>query len=188
LGEISGPQSLIQVKKIQHSIQKVTQKLKRGVEETMVKALVSLATNEFADQGAVLAVIRAIQEVKDTILEGLDFEHAEEKNAVELYNEEITDRTKDNKRLAREINITKGEIEGTEKRISIKEALLELKKNDLEGFQGEESDENDAFESATNFYEDVRGELVREQSVGQDTLAILNNAGFSASINANIGL
>jgi hypothetical protein len=46
LSNVGGPLSLIQVKKVQNSITKVTKTLKRGVENTMIKALVALATNE----------------------------------------------------------------------------------------------------------------------------------------------
>jgi chromosome segregation ATPase len=187
LEQITGPLSLIQVKKVQNSIHKVTQKLKRGVEETMVKALITLASNEFADHSAILRVVHALEDVKDSVLDSLEQEHAEEARSLDQYNNEITERTKDNKRLAREINNTKGEIDGTERRIAEKETFLSVKRGDLVSFNAELEAENAAFEEATNFYEDVRAELVREQSVAQDVSTIISNAGFSSSISGNIG-
>jgi predicted nucleic acid-binding Zn-ribbon protein len=187
LGGLSGGLSLIQVKRVQSSIHKVTQKLKRGVEETLVKALVSLASQEFADQGALLRVINALEDVKQGVLDALDLEHTNEATSVAQYESEVAEREEDNKRLAREINITNGEIDATENRIAQKETFLNIRRADLAQFQADLEAENNAFEEATAFYEDVRAELVREQAVANDCLSILSNAGFSASITKNIG-
>lgn len=187
LGSLSGGLSLIQVKRVQSSIHKVTQKLKRGVEETMIKALVSLASQEFADQGALLRVVNALEDVKQGVLEALDLEHTNEATSVAQFESEVAEREEDNKRLAREINLTNGEIDATENRIAEKETFLSFRRADLAQFQADLEAENNAFDEATAFYEDVRAELVREQAVANDCYSILNNAGFSASITKNIG-
>jgi len=187
LGSLTGGLSLIQVKRVQASIHKVTQKLKRGVEETLVKALVSLASQEFADQGALLRVVQALEDVKQSVLDALDLEHTNEATSVAQYEEEVAEREADNKRLAREITLTNGEIDATENRISQKEIFLSIRRADLAQFEADLEAENEAFEEATAFYEDVRAELVREQAVAQDVAGILGNAGFSASITKNLG-
>jgi chromosome segregation ATPase len=186
LSNLTGNLSLIQTKRVQASISKVTKKLKRGVEETLVKALVSLASNEFADTSAVLRVQNALQDVKDGVLEALDLEHTNEATAVAQFEEEVAEREADNRRIVRELNITQGEVESTERRISEKEIFLSIRQSDLASFTAELEAEEEAFEEATNFYEDVRAELVREQAVAQDVAGLLSNAGFSASITNNI--
>jgi len=187
LGSLGGSSlSLIQVKRVQNSIHAVTKKLKRGIEETLVKALVSLASSEFADTGAILRVVHALEDVKQGVLDALDLEHTNEKTAVAQFEQEVEERTADNKRITRELNITLGEVDATERRISEKEIFLGIRQGDLANFTSELNSENEAFEEATHFYEDVRAELVREQAVAQDVSGILRNAGFSASINKNI--
>jgi len=119
-------------------------------------------------------------------LEALDLEHTNEATAVAQFEEEVAEREADNRRIVRELNITQGEVESTERRISEKEIFLSIRQSDLANFTAELEAEEEAFEEATNFYEDVRAELVREQAVAQDVAGLLSNAGFSASITNNI--
>jgi len=182
-----GNLSLLQTKKVQASLNRVTKSLKRGVEQSMIKALVSLASGEFADSGALIRVVEALENVKQEILDALDYEHTNEATAQAQYEDEVAEREEDNRRLTREVNLTQGEIESTERRIADKENFLVLKNTDLENFSAELEAEHAAFEEATEFYEDVRAELVREQAVGNDALAIIQNAGFGGNVNNNIG-
>jgi len=179
--------TLIQTKKIQGSIKKVTKSLKRGINQTMIKALATLATSEFADSSAILNVIHALQEVKESIQEALELEHTNEAESVALFEEEVAQRNADNKRLGREINLTNGEIDGTERRIAAKETFLAVRQQDLRNFQAELEEEHAAFEEATEFYEDVRQELEREASVAHDTASIVNNSGFGSNLSGNLG-
>lgn len=117
----------------------------------------------------------------------MEFEHTNEATAQSQYEDEVAEREEDNRRLTREVNLTQGEIESTERRIADKENFLVLKNTDLENFSAELEAEHAAFEEATEFYEDVRSELVREQAVGNDALVIIQNAGFGGNVNNNIG-
>jgi len=178
--------SLIQTKKIQGSIKKVTKSLKRGINQSLIKALASLATSEFADSSAILNVVHALEDVKQGILDALELEHTNEAESVAHYNEEVAERESDNRRLAREINLTNGEVDATERRIAEKETFLAIRQQDLRNFTAELEAENEAFEEATHFYEDVRTELEREQSVAHDALSLVKNAGFGANLAANV--
>jgi chromosome segregation ATPase len=114
-------------------------------------------------------------------------EHADEATSVQQFNDEVKERNNDNKRLLREINLTNGELDGTERRISDKENFLAGKQADLRNFNQELEEENAAFEEATAFYEDVRSQLEKEQAVANDTKGLLSNAGFAASVSKNLG-
>jgi predicted nucleic acid-binding Zn-ribbon protein len=152
----------------------------------MIKALVQMANSEFADSGALLRVVQAIEDVKAETLVALDLEHVNEATSVAQFEAEVEEREEDNARLGREINILNGSIAATENRIAEKENFLAIRQQDLANFTAELEAEEAAFEEATTFYEDVRAELVREQAVGNDALAIVSNAGFSATLTGNI--
>jgi len=179
--------TLLQTKKIQGSIKKVTKSLKRGINQSMIKALATLATSEFADSSAILNVIHALEEVKASIQEALELEHTNEASSVALFEEEVAERERDNRRLGREINLTNGEIDGTERRIADKETFLAIRQQDLRNFTSELEEENAAFVEATDFYEDVRTELEREASVAHDTQSLVANSGFGANLSGNLG-
>jgi hypothetical protein len=188
LGQLSsGNISLIQTKKFKTSLNKVVVSLKKSTNNSMVKALISLANQEFANTGVILKIIDAFTGVKQGVLDALDLLHADEKAAVEHFEAEVTEREQDNKRLAREINITLGEIDGTENRIFEKEAYLADRQSTLAAFNAELDAEHEAFEEATAFYEDVRSELVREQAVANDAYGIIQNAGFGSNLSQNVG-
>jgi len=184
----AGNLSLIQTKKVQASLTRVTKTLKRGIESSMIKALVALASSEFADSSAILRVVHALEDVKAETQNALELEHTNEATSVAQWEHEVEERTKENSRLARELNITQGEVDGTENRIAEKENILAIQQQDLANFTAELEAEHAAFEEATEFYEDVRAELVREQAVGHDALAIVKNAGFGGNLVGNVGL
>jgi len=153
----------------------------------MIKALVALANQEFANTGVVLKIIEAFQGVKQGVVEALNILHADEATSVEHFESEVAEREADNKRLAREINITLGEIDGTETRIFDKEAYLADRQQTLAAFTAELDAEHAAFEEATAFYEDVRQQLVHELASANDAYGIIQNAGFGANLSGNLG-
>jgi len=188
LNNLSGNDiSLIQTKKIEVSLKKVVSKLKTNSNNSMLKALVSIASQEFANSGAVLRIVEAFENLKEGVLEALELEHTNENSAQEHFEGEVEERTEDNRRLAREINLVLGEIDSTENRIYEKEAYLADRQEALRVFTEELEAEEAAFEEATEFYEDVRAELVREQAVGNDCLEIVSNSGFGGNLSANLG-
>lgn len=152
----------------------------------MIKALVSIASQEFANSGAILRIVEAFENLKAGVVEALELLHTNEATSVAHFESEVEEREADNKRLAREINIVLGEIDGTENRIFEKEAYLADRQEALRVFTAELEAEEAAFEEATEFYEDVRDELTRELSVANDTYSIIKNAGFGANLSANI--
>lgn len=188
LSELTGGASLslIQTKRAKVTLNKAIKSLKRGVEQTMVKALIQMANSEFADSGALLRVVQAIEDVKEETLNAIELEHVNEATAVEQYESEVAQKESENQALGREINILNGEVEATENRIAEKENYLAIRQQDLANFTAELEAEEAAFEEATEFYENVRAELVREQAVGNDALQIVSNAGFGSSLSGNI--
>jgi predicted nucleic acid-binding Zn-ribbon protein len=187
LNSLSGSDlSLIQTKKVQVNLKKIVSKLKTNSNNSFIKALVSIASQEFANTGALLRVIEAFENVKAGVIEALDLLHTNEAASVAHYEEEVAEREDDNRRLAREINIVLGEIDGTENRIFQKEAFLADRNEALSAFTAELEAEEAAFEEATQFYEDVRAELTRELSVANDAYGIIQNAGFGSNLSANI--
>lgn len=152
----------------------------------MVKALVSLASQEFANAGVLLKIVEALENLKEGVLEALELEHTNEATAVAEFEADVASREEDNRRLTRELNITLGEIDGVENRIFQKEAYLADRELALQGFQEELEAEQEAFAEATEFYEDVRAELVREQAVANDAFAIVGNSGFGANLSGNL--
>jgi len=184
----SGSISLVQTKKFKVSLNKVVSSLKKSTNNSMIKALVSLANQEFTNTGVVLKIIDAFQGVKQSVQDTLDLLHADEATSVAHWESEVTEREEDNKRLAREINITLGEIDGTENRIFEKESYLADRQQALATFTAELEAEQEAFAEATEFYEDVRAQLVHELAAANDAYGIIQNAGFGANLSGNVAL
>jgi chromosome segregation ATPase len=153
----------------------------------MIKALVALANQEFTNTGVVAKIIQAFEGVKQSVVDALDILHADEATSVAHWESEVAEREADNKRLAREINITLGEIDGTENRIFEKETYLADRQQTLAAFTAELEAEQAAFAEATEFYEDVRQQLVHELASANDAYSIIQNAGFGANLSGNLG-
>jgi gas vesicle protein len=89
LEQVSGGNiSFIQSKQLKNSLDKVAKTLNKGADEVIVKALIALASEEFADQAALLKVFNALKEVKQAIQDGLDQDHNDEARAQSQYDSE----------------------------------------------------------------------------------------------------
>lgn len=179
ISSISGGNiSFVQSKQINKAMNKVVASLPKNADEVVIKVLVQLATEEFADQSALLRVLNALNDVKRGIQDDLQAEHDEEARLQEQYEAEVASRNNENRGYNKDNLILGGQLRATENRIGDKEAFLAIRKADLANSQDELAAENESFEAATANYQDIRAELERETAVANDTLAIVISAGW----------
>lgn len=69
---------MAQVKKAQSSLSKIQQKLKKGTDQAMIKALVSLASQEFANEDALQKVTDMLFDFQAKLEASLQKEHDDE--------------------------------------------------------------------------------------------------------------
>jgi len=187
ISSISGGNiSFAQGKAINKAMNKVVDTLPKGVDEVVIKALVQLATEEFADQSALLRVNNALKDVKSGIQSDLQEAHDDEARLQAEFEAEVAARQKENRRYNKENIITGGELKVTQDRIDQKEAFLAVRQQDLKNSQEELEAENHSFEAATEAYHDVRTELEREAAVANDTLQIVQNSGFKGGLSERV--
>lgn len=173
-----GSISFVQTKQVNKAMNKVIDTLPRSVDEVVIKALVQLASEQFADQGALLRVLQALNEVKSTTQADLQAEHDEEARLQAQFEEEVAQRNRENRNYTKDNLILSGQLRVTEDRIGQKEAFLAVRQEDLANSQAELEAENASFEEATTNYQDIRAELEREAAVANDTLNIVLSAGW----------
>jgi hypothetical protein len=179
ISSISGGNiSFAQTKQVNKAMTKVVNSLPKSVDEVMIKALVQLASEQFADQSALLRVLNALGAVKADLQADLQAEHDEELRLVAQYNEDVAGRNRENRNYTKDNLILSGTLKATENRIGQKEAFLAIRTQDLANSHAELDAENAAFEEATEFYHDIRTECEREAAVANDTLTIVLSAGW----------
>jgi len=179
ISSISGGNvSFVQSKQINKAMNKVVESLPKSADEVMIKILVQLATEEFADQSALLRVLQALNDVKTGIQDDLQEEHDEEARLQEQFEGEVNSRQNENRGYTKDNLILSGTLRVTDDRIGEKEAFLAVRQQDLVNSEGELEAENESFEAATENYNDIRSELERETAVANDTLAIVVSAGW----------
>jgi len=177
-----GAVSFAQGKAINKSMQKVVDTLPKSTDEVLIKALIQMASEGFADQGALLRVLNALKDVKSGIQSDLQEEHDDEARLQAEFEAEVAARQKENRLYTKQNVITGGELKVTQDRIDQKEAFLAVRTQDLHNSQAELEAENASFEAATEAYHDVRTELEREAAVANDTLSIVQNSGFKGGL------
>lgn len=183
INQVSGGNlSFAQGKSINKSMKKVVDTLPKSTDEVLIKALVQLATEEFADQSALLRVFEALKDVKSGIQNDLQAEHDEEDRLQAEFEAEVAARQKENRDYTKQNIITTGELKVIVDRIDTKEAFLAVRTQDLANSEVELEAENESFEAATSAWEDIRAELEREQAVANDTLEIVVQAGFKGGL------
>lgn len=183
INQVSGGNlSFAQGKSINKSMKKVVDTLPKSTDEVLIKALVQLATEEFADQSALLRVFEALKDVKSGIQNDLQADHDEEDRLQAEFEAEVASRQKENRDYTKQNIITTGELKVIVDRIDTKEAFLAVRTQDLANSEVELEAENESFEAATSAYEDIRAELEREQAVANDTLEIVVQSGFQGGL------
>lgn len=173
-----GAVSFAQSKQINKAMNKVVDTLPKSADEVVIKALIQLATEEFADQSALLRVLNALGDVKSGIQTELQAEHDEEARLQQQFEDEVAARQRENRGYTKDNLILSGQLRVTEDRIGQKEGFLAVRQGDLANSEEELAQENASFEAATENYHDIRSELERETAVANDTLEIVLSAGW----------
>jgi hypothetical protein len=173
-----GAVSFAQTKQVDRAMNKVLDTLPKSVDEVVIKVLVQLASEKFADQGALLRVLNALGDVKNEILADLQAEHDEEARLQAQFEAEVASRQRENRGYTKDNLILSGQLRVTEDRIGQKEAFLAVRQQDLANSEAELAAENASFDEATENYHDIRAELEREAAVANDTLNIVVSAGW----------
>jgi hypothetical protein len=132
---LDGGSSLAQVNKAKTAMTKLQKKLKTGIDATLVKALVQLATAGFSDSALIRKVMDKMHEVQDSLRESLEKLNADEEQAQEDYENLVKQKESEIRGYEAEQIEKKGQLEATIRRIEQNEAFLSTRESDLAEYQ-----------------------------------------------------
>lgn len=100
--------SLAQVKKTKASLQKVEKNLPKDTETSFIKALVDLASNEFADGAMIQKVSAMLNDIRQNLSDGLNEAIKQEEDRQNEYDDEMAAKHSENDGFESDIIITTG--------------------------------------------------------------------------------
>lgn len=128
-------------------------------ESSVAKALVNLASGEFADNAALQQVVDMMNEIRSNLVNGITTDTADEEKSQADYEAEKTNKLNENREFETTIVINTSELGVTENKISENENFLYNTQNDLKVLTKDLNDENDAYTKASQYHEDLMTEL-----------------------------
>lgn len=185
---IEGDVSLVQVKKVKTTMQKVQSKLHKSADSALIKALVTLATNtDFANQDALKNVQNLIIQVSNNLEESLRTSEAEEVAAQEAHVKDIENKENEITSATRQVTDKSAELETTERRIVESQDFIVLRNSDLAQYKGDLENENNNFDATTRNYEALVAQFQSESAACAEALSILETAEFAGYIGDRMG-
>lgn len=179
LNTLNGGVSLAQVKSARASINQLIRKVPKYTEGAFAKALLSLASGEFADGGSLDRVRDMLNDIRANIVESQNTEHSDEEKSVELYEAEKAAKLQENKDFEITIVTKTGELEAVAKKIAQNERFLAGRKVDLTNFHAEYDSEEAAYVKDTEIYNQLMKELAAETETAETALNVVESGEFA---------
>jgi hypothetical protein len=128
-------------------------------ESSVAKALVNLASGEFADNAALQQVVDMMNDIRSNLVNGITTDTADEEKSQADYEAEKTNKLNENREFETTIVINTSELGVTENKISENENFLYNTQTDLKVLTKDLNDENDGYNKASQYHEDLMSEL-----------------------------
>ena len=176
-----GNPSLMQVKKFQTSLKKIESKItKRGKLSPMIRALVSLASNQnFADQDSLRQIVDALNDFRTEVVDSLNDLTLSEQEAQEDYEEYVDQLEAEYAEFQRQINSLNQDLDAVNAKIDELTNFARERATDLNTYQQQLELENETFAEETEIYTDLKNEYLRELAVSEQGLSLVEGADFS---------
>jgi hypothetical protein len=91
LDSLNNGYSLAQVKSTRNSLQTVSKKIHKFSDAAFIKALLALASGEFADGGQLKKVVDMLNDIRSNIVDSQNQEIQDEEASVEAFNTDISE-------------------------------------------------------------------------------------------------
>ncbi|EGR29921.1 hypothetical protein IMG5_145750, partial [Ichthyophthirius multifiliis] len=174
--------SFVQVKFAKTNLQKIQNKLGKHLHETLAKALVQLATSEFADARLVRDVIEKLSQIQQNIKKSQADEKQQEQLQQKQYDEEVQRLEQNNLDTLTVLNSDKLSLDATNYSIDEQEKFKAQRESDLAGSQADLQHTNENYEQLLKANEELSAQLASELSAASEALEILQNGEFTEYI------
>ncbi|KAL4433140.1 hypothetical protein ABPG74_010835 [Tetrahymena malaccensis] len=176
------PVSMIQVQASKNALIKIEKQLSKQIDSSLAKALVDLATKEYANQETVRKVLDMLEQIKSSIQSSLISENSNENREqsdfeknLEITNEHIYN-------VSNSLATNKNDLDNTNNTIQQNEAFLALRKQDLTSATSDLETEQQHFQQVTNNFNDIIDQINTELDSCHQALTIVENGTFASFI------
>lgn len=177
---------MAQVKKAQSSLSKIQQKLKKGTDQAMIKALVSLASQEFANEDALQKVTDMLFDFQTKLEASLQKEHDDEAEMTRKFEEMVQTKENEIMMFTTEIATKTADLERVLNQILEAQDFIARRTLDKSEFESDIEKENQSYENLTNIYNDTIAQLNKELAACTEALSVLSSAEFAGYLSDRI--
>ena len=187
-GDPEGGLSLVQVKKAKAALNKASSKLQKSANNALVRALVQLATEDFANQDALGKIEDMMVEVKQNLEDNIVRFTEEEEQAQTAFDDEVAQKEAEINSMNVELLEKNGQLDATNNKIEENQNFIVIRQGDVVSYTSELEAEEHSYEVDTENYNDLMAEFQREQDACHEALAILESAEFAGYLDERLGM